>query len=420
MMPAARTSRPQLRVTPRCRHFGDCGGCSLQDVAYDQQLIRKRERLQRLLDSALGSGAPVVQPMAASPALNDGTPWGFRQKVSFVFGPGPTGRGLVMGHFARDSNRIVPIEECPVHSARGNDLAFALRESLARAGMTAAGPRLDGIARHVVIRTTADARQAVVMLVVTRNDKRLRAPVRAMLAKPGAPTGFLVNVHDRPGPYMIGRDTIVVAGSGTVRETTIGPAFLVSPAAFFQTNVDGAVRLVDEVLAAVPDRPVRRILDLYSGSGLFGLTLAARGHTVTMVEENRQAMADAEQNRRVNHVPSSKLRLVCSRVEDTLMESGRMTNAVGPDEPRGRRRVDGPDVVILDPPRGGCSPGVIEGVFRRLEPPLAVYVSCDPEALARDLRDIVAAGYRVTRVQPVDMFPHTDHIETVAVLEHPA
>jgi 23S rRNA (uracil1939-C5)-methyltransferase len=340
--------------------------------------------------------------MAGSPAPGDGTPWGFRQKVSFVFGPDAKGRGLAMGHFARHSNRLVPIEECPVHSARGNEVAFALRDALTHAGITAAGPRLDGIARHVIVRTTADERQAVAMLVVTRNDKRLRTPIRALLAQPGAPTGFLVNVHDRPGPYMLGRETIVVAGSATVRESKIGPAFLVSPAAFFQTNVDGAARLVEEVLAAVPDRPVRKILDLYSGSGLFGLTLAARGHTVTMVEENRQAMEDAGQNQRVNRVPSSRLRLICSRVED-------FTQA--------QRRADAAEVVILDPPRGGCAPGVIDGVFRRLAPPLVVYVSCDPEALASDLRNIVDAGYRLTRVQPVDMFPHTDHVETVVVLE---
>ena len=221
-------------------------------MPYDEQLRRKTARLQALLTGALGRSAPAVEPMRGTPAPAGGAPWGFRQKVSLVLGPGPGGRGLVMGHFARSSNRIVPIDECPVHSARGNRVAFAVRDALARAGIPGAGPDLGGIARHLIVRTTVDGREAVAMLVVTRNDKRLRAPVRAVLAGPDAPTGFAVNVHDQPGPFMVGRETLVVGGRGQVRETRLGPAFLVSPAAFFQTNVEAARLVLDEVLAAIP------------------------------------------------------------------------------------------------------------------------------------------------------------------------
>ena len=343
----------------------------------------------------------------------DGMPWHFRRKAAFVFGEGPrAGRhrgALVMGHYARASRTVVAVEECPVHGDRANHLAFALFAHLARAGIPAAGPRLDGILRHVLVRTSHDERDAVVMLVVTRNDKKLRAPVRAFLSSSEAPDGFLINVHDRPGPFVVGRETIRVDGVRQVRETVLGTRFLVSPDAFFQTSPEAAALLVEEVLAraAATRRPSRgrdahphAVLDLYAGSGLFALPLVSAGHDVTAVEENKQAVDDLEANRRLKGGPRGRLRVMRARVEDALP-----------------RLAHGPaDLVVLDPPRQGCPQEVLEGVFRTIAPRTAVYVSCNPEALASELPSIVTAGYRVTRVQPVDMFPHTPHIESVVTL----
>src|SRR5262249_31645715 len=153
------------------------------------------------------------------------------------------GRGLVMGHYERGSKRVVPVEECPVHSPRGNRIAFALRDRLARAGISAAGPSLSGILRHLIIRTTLDEREAVAMLVVTRNDKSLRKPVRSLLDSEDRPDGFFINIHDRPGPFMVGPETIRIDGRNHVRETVGALSYLVSPDAFFQTNVQAAAVL---------------------------------------------------------------------------------------------------------------------------------------------------------------------------------
>lgn len=388
-------------TAPACRHFGECGGCSMLDVPYEAQLRQKTSRLQARLRASLGSRAPEVSPMVGDAGAAGAAPVGFRQKVSFAFAPGPGGRGILMGHFAAGTKRVVPVAECPVHSPRGNRIAFALRDALIRAGVPAAGPRLDGILRHLVVRTTADDSQAVAMLVVTRNDKRLRAPIRRVLEGPDAPTGFLVNVHDRPGPYMVGAETLVVAGRRQVRETSLGPTYLISPTAFFQTNVRAARAMLEETLAAVQRAPAGRVLDLYGGSGLFGLPMAQHGRDVTMIEENPAAVKDAEENRRLNGVSASRLRLVRGRVEEALARMVSVNAAAA----------------VIDPPRDGCAPGVLRGVFEECRPALVVYVSCNPDALARDLPAIVGAGYRIARVLPVDMFPHTDHIEAVVTLE---
>jgi 23S rRNA (uracil1939-C5)-methyltransferase len=359
----------------KCQHFGVCGGCTLPGVPYGEQLARKRAELARLL----GRDVPTLVP---SPAES-----GFRSKVAFVFGAGP--HGLVMGHYAAGSQRIIPIDDCPVHHERGNRIAFALRDRLARANVPA------GVLRHVVIRATADGREASAMLVVTRNDRSLRAPVRGLLASPDRPDGFFINIHTRPGPFMIGDETIRIDGRSHVKEVVGGVAYLVSPTAFFQTNVGAAAALVRLVLDAAG--PAKMVLDLYCGSGLFALPLAHAGARVLAVEENRQAVRDANANVRLNRLPAGQVRFIAGKVEDHTWGSY--------------------DAVVLDPPRQGCPPRVLSAVFHELRPARAVYVSCNPEALADELPGILEAGYAVAGVQAVDMFPHTHHIETVMAFE---
>jgi 23S rRNA (uracil1939-C5)-methyltransferase len=386
------------RVAPRCRHAAACGGCAWQHMAYPEQLRRKTAALDVLLRRSMGDAAPRVSPAIGMSPGSDGMPWRFRQKAAFVFGRGPA--GLVMGHFARGTNDVVPVEECPVHAGRANRIAFALRDALAAAGVPAAGVGTEGLVRHVVVRTTRDEKEAVAMLVATRDDPSLADPLRALLAGGEKPDGLVLNLHDRPGPFLVGRESKRVAGPGHVREEALGPAFLVSPASFFQTNVAAAATLVRLVVEALPGESGRRVLDLYSGGGLFALPIALRGHAVTAVEGNRKAARDAELNRRQNGVGEDRLKLVCASVEQAL-----------PRFPPGSF-----DAVVLDPPREGCPPDVVRQVFGRLQPARGILVSCNPEALARELPLAVEAGYRVLRVQPVDMFPHTPHVEAVAVL----
>ncbi len=373
-----------------CKHFGTCGGCSLPGVPYAEQLMQKQARLARLL------GMPVP-PLLPSPRADR-----FRTKVAFVFGPEGQGRGLVMGHYARGSRQIVRVDECPVHSDRGNRIAFALRDRLIRARIYGAGAQRNGLVRHIIVRTTEDGRQAVAMLVVTRNDKALRTPVRGLLASADRPDGFFINIHDKPGPYMVGPETIRIDGQSHIKETVLGTSFLVSPTAFFQTNVGAAKELVKVVLAGAAGTSggESRILDLYAGSGLFTLSLAKAGARVTAVEEDRQAMRDAEANLRLNLVPAGQVRLMAASVEEALP----------------RVAGDSWDAVVIDPPRQGCPPAVLSAVFEQMAPRRAVYVSCNPDALAAELPVILKAGYRVVRIQAVDMFPHTDHIETVVAL----
>ncbi len=375
-----------------CRHAGVCGGCSLLHLSYPDQLKDKEASLRRLLGFAL---PPTREPLFLPVASESQSPQHFRHKVAFVFAPAPNGRGLVMGHYQRGSRRVVAVEECPVHSARGNRIAFALRDHLQRAGISPAGPALDGILRHLIVRTTADERQAVAMLVVTRNDKRLRAPIRAFLDSPERPEGFFVNIHDEDSPYMVGERTLKIDGIAHVREQIGGVSYLISPTAFFQTNIAAAAALQSYVVESAAG--ATRVLDLYCGSGLFSLPIAAGGARTLGVEENRQAIDDATLNARLNHIPTSRARFVAARVEDAARSASRETW----------------DAVILDPPRQGCSDEVLEAVFQDIAPPRVIYVSCNPESLAAELPGILQCGYEVDALRAVDMFPHTEHVEAI-------
>jgi 23S rRNA (uracil1939-C5)-methyltransferase len=410
------------RVAPRCAHFGPdalprgvgpCGGCTWQHIAYPEQLRLKSDLVTRLVRAAVPR-APDARPTIAG--ADPSSPWGYRHKVHFVFGStAPAGRrgpgALVMGHYVRGSRRIIPVRECPVHDERGNAVAFRLYDAYARAHIAAATPgaanrpertgraaALAGVLRSLAIRVGFHTAELMTTLVVSADaDTRLRAATRRAVASELALTSLHLNIHPRGDAFIFGRDTRRLSGSERMRDEVSGTSFLISPTAFFQTNVRAAEALVRLVLDAVP--AAASVVDLYAGAGLFALPLARRGHAVIAVEENRAAVDDGEASVRLNRIPAAHCRFIARPVETALASMHTV------------------EAAVLDPPRDGCSREVLDALFGRLRPRTAVYVSCNPEALARDLAAITSRRYRIVSLQPVDMFPHTAHVETVVVLE---
>ena len=387
------------RIAPRCSHFGidaqpgvgACGGCTWQHIAYPEQLRFKREMVDRFVREHLPDAPNALPTLAATP-LED--PWGYRDKVHFVFGN--RGSTLTMGHYVRGSRRVIPVVECPVHHERGNVFAFCAHDTFAAAGLRAAGDDR-GTLRSLAIRVGRRTSELMATLVVSHDrDRRVRIATRQVVERT-RPTSMHVNVHDRDDAFIFGQTTRHVSGAARMREEVVGASLLMSPTAFFQTNVEAADLLVRLVLAAMSSE--ERVLDLYAGSGLFAIPLAAAGHEVLAIEENRAAVADGEAALKLNHAARGRCRFLSRRVEVALPS------------------LHTAEAVVLDPPREGCSPSVVREVFGRLKPRRAVYVSCNPEALARELHPICRYGYRVISLQPVDMFPHTAHIETVAVMQ---
>ena len=337
-------SASPFRVNPICRHAGTCGGCAWQHIAYPEQLRIKRNLVAQWLRRRLGRGAPPVEAVlhggagsAASGSSHDGggpaedvgehhegSPRGFRNKVHFVFG-GAAG-GLVMGHYRRRSQEVVAVDECPVHDERGNQVAFAVRDSLRQRHIEAATPDgRRGLARHIVVRVARATGERLATLVVTRNDKALRPAVRGVLNGNSPPEGFHLNVHNHSGPLIFGETTLRIHGAARAREVVAGRSFLISPTAFFQTNISATDLLVQVVIEHAGHSP--RVLDLYAGAGLFSLPLASGGARVTAVEEDPEAVQDGEASRRLNHISASACRFVCARVES--LAAGRSSTRLG-------------------------------------------------------------------------------------------
>lgn len=387
------------RVKPACPHAGVCGGCSSQHVAYAEQLRQKTHLLDGLLEDTFGPGKPSIMPMIGMKTGEDGVPRNFRQKAAFTFTDDEKGR-LQIGHYARGTHTVVPVTECLVHSERANAVAFSVKDAMAAQRVPVATER-GGLLRHVVVRATEDGKEAVVVVVATEEHPALTTPLRRITESRQKPDGLLLNLHDQASPYLFGPHTIRIDGVGHVKETALGPSFLSSPTGFFQTNIQGAAHLVRLVTAAIGTGKPLKVLDLYSGSGLFALPLALAKHRVTAVEESRKASREAAKNAQLSGIPESHLHLMPAKVEEAIDHLVRQQW----------------DAAVIDPPRSGCPDDVMRTLTRRIAPATLVIVSCNPEALMDEMRIAFDAGYRAALVQPVDMFPHTPHIETVVVLE---
>ena len=379
------------RVRPQCRHFGTgngtpaCGGCTWQHIDYPRQLQLKQALVQDALRSAMRH-PPRIAPTLGLPPEDQ---WGFRQKVHFAFAQAPGRDRPVMGHYARGSRRVIPITECPVHAESGNAAAFRL---VAQARGAHLGLR--GLLARV---SRATGRVMATLITDGPPGRALRTLTKQSLLKDPAIVSVSVSAHSGRGSLILGDETRIVSGENRLTEIINGTTYLISPAAFFQTNSAAAALLVEEVLAAVP--PHLPVLDLYCGGGLFALALARRGQPVIGIEANRTAIADAVASRQANTIPGQRCRFIAAPVEAAV-------KSVDPAAAR---------VVVLDPPRAGASPQVLGHVARHLKPEVLVYVSCDPESLARDLEVLERLGYMASVARPIDMFPHTPDVETVAV-----
>ncbi len=341
------------RVSPRCPHFGVCGGCQWQHIAYPAQLEFKtaivREQFARI-----GQMADVpVQPM-----LGMDDPWHYRNNVQFQLDA--AGR---LCFRALESHDLVPIRECHLLHPLLDELFHALSFE---------GADFD----EVMLR--AGTRTGQKFILLTGADD---TPPEILVDEP-------VSIA-----YRTPRgDILSLVGKDAVHEILRGRTFRISPGAFFQVNSTMAEQLVEIVERYLEPRAGDVLLDAFSGVGTFGLSLAARVARVIAIEESKDALNDA----RANAVDFTHVEFKRGQVEEVL--------------PRLETKMD---LVVADPPRAGIAPAALEALIANA-PRVIAYVSCDPATLARDARRLSEGGYRLVEVQPVDMFPQTYHIESVS------
>ncbi|MBI2162715.1 MAG: 23S rRNA (uracil(1939)-C(5))-methyltransferase RlmD [candidate division NC10 bacterium] len=375
-----------VRVAPPCRYYGNCGGCQWQHLEYAAQLHWKREILHELL-ARVGKLSGVL---VAEPAVPAG-PWEYRARAQFkIF----AGARLQIGFHQRETQRVVDLDRCPLLDARLNDVLRTLR-GMRDPALHKLFPRV----REVWAAAGTGTGEVVVSLFARAQDRAaIRLLFHRIQAEVPALTGVvLLDGDPRQHPRFVDRH-----GQGAILERVGDCRFRVDAAAFFQVSGLAAGTLTRLVMEAAALTGTERVLDLYSGVGTFTVPLARLTRQVLGIEANAAAATDAVQNLRSNGCPEA--RIVQAQVEQVLPALAK----------------DGPwDLVVLDPPRQGCSRQVLDAVTG-MGVPRVIYVSCDPSTLARDLGILVPAGYRCLSLQPVDLFPQTFHLESVAVLERTA
>jgi 23S rRNA (uracil1939-C5)-methyltransferase len=390
------------RVAPPCPHAASCSGCDLQHTRPAYQARFKLHLAQAALRTLTGGNDALLRP-----TLSPESPEGQRTKIGYRFaGAGPT---LKLGLFAAHTRDVAGIDACIAHDAAGERLARAVLDAARGAGVEAFDERRrSGWLRSVVVRVAQGTRQAMVTLVVTSERTEWLSPMVTAAMAAGAHS-VAVSVHRGDARSVSGARARVVAGAPDLVAQVGGLRYAVSPGAFFQTSHFGAEALLSVVreaaaeVAAGPDAGVA--WDLYGGAGFFATALAADGWRCTVVEESADAIADARATQR--RWPTGSIETFVGRVAGALRPSGALD----------RRHCD---LAVLDPPRSGCEPEVVERLARQATPRRIILVSCDLAAAARDGADLLAAGYRLTRAIPIDMFPWTRHLELVSVFDAPA
>jgi 23S rRNA (uracil1939-C5)-methyltransferase len=372
------------RVEPRCPYFGVCGGCSWQHVAYPAQLAAKRRMVVDAL-TRIGHVAGVEDLVA--PTVPSSAQYGYRNKVEFVVDVS-TGRPRIGFHRA-GSEEFVPVEECLLLPEKYRRSPKALGGAL----RYIAGEQDLGLTR-VGIRVGVNTRDAEVALWGAPGPFP-RRPVATTLGQALRTTSLVRVLVKGPAKERKIAGVEVLSGKGAWRERLLGTTMTVSAPSFFQTNTRAAESLVSLALESLGADGSDRVLDLFAGAGTFTLPLAEKAGEVIAVESASSAVRDLRRN---------------------LEDEGLWADVIGGDAGRELPAIGRVDLALVDPPRSGLQPDAVVALAQTRARRIA-YVSCDPATLARDAAGLAERGYALTRATPVDLFPQTFHVETLALFE---
>ena len=398
------------RVEAPCPYFGRCGGCRLQHVAYPAQLAYKTKQVADALERLGGLRDVPLRPIIGAEEI-----FGYRNKMEFTVARPRRGAGteadsarggLVVGlHETERYDAVLDIDRCLLQSDRMNALLAEARAFFVDRGLTVYEQDTgEGLLRFLMLREGQHTGELMTNVVTSAPAVSELAPLVARLqAREAGTTSVVLNVNPKKASVAVGVEEHLLGGRDHIRERVGGLTFRVSANSFFRTNTRQAERLFDLVVESTGLTGTETVIDLYSGTGAISLLLARRARWVYGVELAQAAVDDAGANAAANGITNCTFLAGEVRfVLPSLIAKGVTA-----------------EVVVADPPRAGFHPKALHALItlgaRRI-----VYVSCNPTTLARDLGELSRGGYRVEWVQPVDMFPHTPHIEAVARLERVA
>ncbi|MBI4610813.1 MAG: 23S rRNA (uracil(1939)-C(5))-methyltransferase RlmD [Candidatus Rokubacteria bacterium] len=388
------------RVEAPCPYFGRCGGCRLQHTAYPAQLAFKARQVVECLARIGGLSEVPVRPIIGAPEV-----FGYRNKMEFTVvrgGEGRSGEPVVGLHEADRYDVVLDIERCLLQSETMNLLLAEARRAFRERGLSVYEQESgDGLLRFLMLREGKRTGEAMVNVVTSAPQFSDLVPLADQIRRRVPQTASVVlNVNPKKASVAVGVESHLLAGREHITESLGGLTFQISANSFFQTNTVQAERLFSLVEESTALTGSETVVDLYSGTGAISLLLARRCRWVYGIEVAPAAVDDAVRNAELNGIANCTF--LAGEVRYVLPD------LIG----QGVRA----SVVVADPPRAGFHPRALRALLT-LGPARIVYISCNPSTMARDLGELCRGGYRADWVQPIDMFPHTPHIEAVARLE---
>lgn len=392
--------------TYNCPISKKCGGCEWLAVPYPLQLKRKQKAMEELFGDVVSKDDATLEPIRGMQ-----TPLAYRHKAATPFAPGPKGR-IRSGFYQAGTHHIVHCDTCLVEDPRCRPLLDAVARTASWVGVPAYNEdRGTGVLRHAVVRVGYGTDESL-LTIVTNGEHLPRAQkfLRELQRNAGGVTTVVQNVNTRRTNAILGFKNVTLWGPGFMHDRLLGCTFEIGPSSFYQTNPMQTEVLYQLAINAAQLSQGARVLDAYCGTGTIGICAAHAAQqqgvdvSVVGVDQVHNAIACARRNATDNGLQGS-CRFVCADATEYMARSGISEAHEG-----------GFDAVILDPPRAGSTREFLEGVAA-LAPERVVYISCNPTTQARDFHVLRQHGYRLRTLQPVDMFPHTKHVETVALLE---
>lgn len=383
----------KLRTEPECPVYKECGGCQLQHMTYEGQLEVKTQQVKDAMER-IGhqKNLPVL------PTLGAENPWNYRNKVAF-----PVGRDkgkTIVGCFAQGTHKIIDASNCLIQDELNNEAISAARDVIDKLRIPVYDEdRHVGVMRHVVARTGLKGQLMVVLVTATAKLPHEKEVIKLLRQRLPHMVSLQQNIQTYKNNVILGRETKLLWGRPTIKAKLGNFAFNVSARSFFQVNTKQAEVLYAKALEFAQLSGKETVIDAYCGTGTISLYLAQKARKVYGVEIVSPAIADAKKNAHENNVRNAEFIVGdCTKVMPRLFKQGVRA-----------------DVVVVDPPRAGCTEVVLK-TFANMQPQRIVYVSCNPATLARDIEILSKLGYKAEKVQPVDMFSHSSHVECVALL----
>ncbi len=387
--------KSEERVEPPCVYYYKCGGCQLQHMTYQAQLNMKKEQVINLFQRKAGFKDTVIHDTVGME-----NPWYYRNKSQIPVGKNDE-QNVIMGYYRQRSHQIIDMDECLIQDNIHQEVMNKIKLWFNELNVSTYNEhKKQGLMRHVVIRTGHHSGELMVVFVT--NGKKFKQSgiiVEKLLTAFPNIVSIKHNINDTHSNVIMGQTSHTLYGKDEIQDTLSDVTFKINDQSFYQINSVQTEKLYQKAIDYAELQGEETVLDTYCGIGTIGLYMAPKAKHVYGVEIVTEAIADAQQNATLNQFENTTF--VCGKAEEVIL----------------KWKADGikPDVVMVDPPRKGCDESFLDTLLE-LNPRKIVYISCNPSTQQRDAQQL-ATQYKLTQITPVDMFPHTTHVETVAQFE---